>query len=83
MPAEWQCRQRRGSESEEGCVEGYARRMRAVVDDMVARPGAMFDRSHLGELASLLDADAWEAAAEYEAMCWAQVAPTSAPERPA
>ncbi|MFN2504746.1 MAG: hypothetical protein ABR540_11095 [Acidimicrobiales bacterium] len=83
MPAESQCRNKRGSEPEEGRVEGFARRMRAVVDDMLARPGAMFDRAHLGELAHLLDADAWEAAAAYEALCWAQVAPTPPNGRPA
>jgi len=57
--------------------------MRAVVDDMLARPGAMFDRAHLGELAHLLDADAWEAATAYEALCWAQIAPTPTVGRPA
>lgn len=83
MPAESQCRHRRGGEPEEGRVERFARRMGAVVDDMLARPGAIFDRAHLGELASLLDADAWEAAAEYESRCWAQVAPTPISGQPA
>ncbi len=83
MPAESQHRNQRGSEPEEGRVEGFARRMRAVVDAMLARPGAMFDRAHLGELAHLLDADASEAAAAYEALCWAEIAPTPAPGAPA
>lgn len=83
MPAEWQCPNMLRSEPEEGRVEGFARRMRAVVDDMLARPGAMFDRAHLGALAHLLDAEAWEAAAAYEALCWAQVAPTPATGGPA
>lgn len=84
MPAESQSRHKRGSGPDPGRIEGFARRMRAVVDDMVARPGAMFDRTQLGELASLLDADAWEAAAAYEALCWAQVIPAPVPAgRPA